>query len=183
MEKRKMETERSLIIVRSDRKTVGLEVLSDGSVKVRIPRRMTEREALGVVRAHREWIEKKQEEISRRQERESFLPWETLTTEERVRIREIIGERVQWYAGKMGVSPGRIAIRNQKTRWGSCSSKGNLNFNYRLAYLPQALLDYVVVHELSHLRHMNHSAAFWQEVERYCPDYRSRRAELRQYRI
>ena len=83
----------------------------------------------------------------------------------------------------MGVTYGRITIRAQRTRWGSCSSKGNLNFNYLLYYLPEELMDYVVIHELAHRKHMNHSSYFWREVERYCPDYRQRRARLRGVQI
>ncbi|MBP3204982.1 MAG: M48 family metallopeptidase, partial [Lachnospiraceae bacterium] len=70
-----------------------------------------------------------------------------------------------------------------KTRWGSCSSDGNLNFNCRLLFVPKELVDYVVVHELAHRRHMDHSPAFWQEVETYMPDYRERRKQLKQYSI
>jgi hypothetical protein len=72
----------------------------------------------------------------------------------------------------MGITYGRISVRDQKTRWGSCSSKGNLNFNYRLYYMPQHLMDYVIIHELSHRRQMNHSKLFWAEVQKYCPDYK-----------
>lgn len=81
------------------------------------------------------------------------------------------------------ITVGRITIRNQKTRWGSCSSAGNVNFNYQLYYLPDELLDYVVVHELAHRRHMNHSKEFWSEVARYCPDYRARRKQLKEYQL
>ena len=73
--------------------------------------------------------------------------------------------------------------KKMKTRWGSCSSKGNLNFNYQLYYMPEELMDYVVIHELAHRRYMNHSEQFWAEVEKYCPDYRSRRNSLRLYRL
>ena len=83
------------------------------------------------------------------------------------------------YAAQMNVTYGRITIRNQQTRWGSCSSKGNLNFNYRLFFLPEELRDYVIVHELAHRRQMNHSKLFWAEVEKILPDYKVRRQALK----
>ena len=83
----------------------------------------------------------------------------------------------------MGVIYGRISMRNQKTRWGSCSSNGNLNFNNRLLFVPEELVDYVVVHELAHRKEMNHSNAFWNVVEKYMPDYKERRKKLREYHI
>ncbi len=78
-------------------------------------------------------------------------------------------------------SHSRVAIRNQKTRWGSCSKKGNLNFNYKIIRLPENLLDYLVVHELCHLKELNHSKNFWSLVAIAVPDYKSRRSQLRQF--
>ena len=83
----------------------------------------------------------------------------------------------------MGITFGRITVRNQKTRWGSCSEKGNLNFNYLLYFLPEELLDYVVVHELAHRRHMNHSGEFWAEVGKYFPEYKECRKKLKKIGI
>ncbi len=80
----------------------------------------------------------------------------------------------------MGVSYGRITIRSQRTRWGSCSSKGNLNFNCLLLLCPEAVQDYVVVHELCHRKELNHSPKFWAEVERICPDYKTHRKWLKE---
>lgn len=80
----------------------------------------------------------------------------------------------------MGVSYGSITVREQKTRWGSCSAKGNLNFNWKLVLMPEEILDYVVVHELAHRLQMNHSTEFWDEVEKILPDYRKRRQWLKE---
>lgn len=85
-----------------------------------------------------------------------------------VRIRE----RLEVYAPRIGVSYGRVTVRNQRTRWGSCSAKGNLNFNWRLILAPEKCLEYVVIHELCHRREFNHSARFWDLVQRQMRDYR-----------
>ena len=90
-----------------------------------------------------------------------------------------IPERVKYFAPQVGVSYGRITIRNQKTRWGSCSGKGNLNFNCLLMLTPPEVIDYVVVHELCHRKEMNHSKAFWDQVERILPDYKKSVAYLK----
>ena len=92
-------------------------------------------------------------------------------------------ERLKHFAPLMGVNYEKVTIRNQKGRWGSCSSKGNLNFNYRLHYLPQELMDYVVVHELSHRVYMNHSPEFWALVQRYMPNYKECQRKLREIGI
>ncbi|NNJ31268.1 M48 family metallopeptidase [Bacteroides xylanolyticus] len=99
----------------------------------------------------------------------------------RQRARQYLEEKTAFWAQIMNTDYGRIAIRDQATRWGSCSGKGNLNFNWRLVLLPEDLADYVVVHELAHRTYMNHSKAFWSTVEKEIPDYRSRRKRLREY--
>ena len=88
-------------------------------------------------------------------------------------------ERVEHYRKKLGVSYNKISIRDQKTRWGSCSNKGNLNFNWRLIMAPPPILDYIVVHELAHFVHANHGDDFWKLVESVIPDYREKREWLR----
>lgn len=93
----------------------------------------------------------------------------------------VLPERAAYYAPKVGVSYGRITIRNQRTRWGSCSGKGNLNFNCLLMLAPEQVQDYVVVHELCHRLEMNHSARFWSEVERVFPDYRIAKQWLKEH--
>lgn len=93
--------------------------------------------------------------------------------------KQVIEGRALYFAEMMGVTFGRITLRDQKTRWGSCSKEGNLNFNWRLLLMPPEYLDYVVVHELAHRKHMDHSREFWSEVERIYPRYRKLRKWLK----
>jgi predicted metal-dependent hydrolase len=81
----------------------------------------------------------------------------------------------------MGFQPGEVKINSAKTRWGSCNRKGSVNFTYRLLFVPEELIDYVVVHELAHLKEMNHSDRFWSVVAQTMPDYKERRRQLREY--
>jgi predicted metal-dependent hydrolase len=92
--------------------------------------------------------------------------------------RVLVKARLEYFNTFYNFEYKRIAIKNHKSRWGSCSKKGNLNFNYRIALLPPHLADYIVVHELCHLGEFNHSKKFWALVERTIPDWRMRRAEL-----
>ena len=94
---------------------------------------------------------------------------------------KIFKEKLNNFAEQMNVHFNMVRIKNVKTIWGSCSSKKNLNFNFKLFFLPEALIDYVFVHELAHLKHMNHSKVFWSEVEKQIPDYKKRREELKRY--
>ena len=147
-----------LSVVRSARKTIGLQVCENGDAVLRIPNQLSADALQKFLDSEHAWIWKKVEQMQ-------------------------IESRVNAYKKAMGVTIGWITIRNQKTRWGSCSSKGNLNFNYQLYYLPDELLDYVVIHELAHRRYMDHSKEFWAEVEKYCPDYRERRQQLKKYKL
>lgn len=160
-------------IIRSNRKSLGLEIKPDGQVIVRAPVRISEREIQRFVKQHEDWLRKHLEIVKQKQENRPEI--EKLTMQE---IRElvdqalkVIPERVAYYAQKVGVSYGKITIRNQKSRWGSCSSKGNLNFNCLLMLTPPEVIDSVVVHELCHRKEMNHSDRFYAEVLRVFPDY------------
>ncbi|MAT33907.1 MAG: hypothetical protein CMK06_01990 [Ponticaulis sp.] len=98
----------------------------------------------------------------------------------KIRARQLITERADIHAQRLGVDPRRISIRDTRTRWGSCSAKGYLNFSWRLVLAPPEILDYVVAHEVAHLIEMNHSSAFWNLVEKSYGPHRSARAWLRQ---
>ena len=149
---------------------------------VRVPNRLPEREAERFVAKHTDWIIKKLSEDKQRQQQKTAyrIPAPQELTQSQIEQMKLEFEtKTKKYAAQMNVTYGRITIRNQQTRWGSCSSKGNLNFNYRLFFLPEELRDYVIVHELAHRRQMNHSKLFWAEVEKVLPDYKVRRQALK----
>ncbi|NLZ47495.1 MAG: M48 family metallopeptidase [Clostridiales bacterium] len=95
--------------------------------------------------------------------------------------KSLLKERTEFYSKLIGVTVNRVFIKGQKTLWGSCSSKNNINYNWKLIMAPLEVLDYVVVHELCHIIHRNHSNAYWQEVEKYMPDYKKRIKWLKEY--
>lgn len=97
--------------------------------------------------------------------------------------RMLVHQKLEHWNKFYNFSYQRVAIRNQRTRWGSCSSKGNLNFNYRIVFLPEPLQDYLIVHELCHLQEFNHSRAFWDLVEQTIPEYRKHRLLMKKYRV
>ena len=162
----------SVKVIRSNRRTMSIEVKAEG-VLVRAPRRMSDREIREVLLKKSAWIEKHQKKL---QERQNTSACQKPYTEEEIRALaeqalDVIPKKVKQYAPLVGVDYGRITIRNQRTRWGSCSEKGNLNFNCLLMLLPDDVIDSVIVHELCHRKHMNHSARFYEEVERVFPEY------------
>ena len=165
-------------VIRSDRRTAAIQITRDGEVLVRCPRRMPEAEIRRLVADKSAWIERHLNVLT-----EPDAP--VLTAGEldalKRRAREILPARAAHFAHLAGVTYGNITIRSQKSRWGSCSSRGNLSFNCLLMLAPPEVLDYVVVHELCHRLEMNHSPRFWAEVERVLPDYRTRRKWLKDH--
>jgi hypothetical protein len=93
--------------------------------------------------------------------------------------RDVIHERLEHWNSHFDFSYNRVSIKNQRRCWGSCSEKGNLNFNYRVIFLPQTLMDYVIVHELCHLAELNHSKKFWEHIARALPEYKEHRNHLK----
>ena len=151
-----------------------MEVRQDGSVLVRAPRNCPQSRIDTFLKEKQTWVLAKVEE-QKEKEADSMKIQPLSEAEQRLyrdKAREIFEQKVSYYAQMMGVSYGRIAIRDQKTRWGSCSGEGNLNFNWRLIFAPAGVLDYVVVHELAHRKEMNHSPRFWKVVEDTMPEYR-----------
>ena len=159
-------------IIRSGRKTLAAQITADGLL-IRAPLRCTDKEIAAFVEKNRDKIERYMNRAKAR--RESLPDAPKLTTEElRTLANEaltLIPQRVKYYAPLVGVTYGRVTIRSQKSRWGSCSAKGNLNFNCLLMLCPKEVIDSVVVHELCHRKEMNHSPAFYAEVRRVYPEY------------
>ncbi|MEE1312341.1 MAG: SprT family zinc-dependent metalloprotease [Lachnospiraceae bacterium] len=169
-------------VIKSKRKTLAIQITSDGSILVRAPKQMTKEEIKKFVWQQENWIQKHQKKVEVRKKEVGQLV--KLNEEEKQKLKEqakkVFKEKAAYYARIIGVNYGRITIREQKTRWGSCSQKGNLNFNFRLLLAPEKVLDYVVVHELCHRKQMNHSKIFWSEVARVFPEYETCREWLRE---
>lgn len=168
-------------VERSARKTVRLSVTRELTVRMQVPRSMSDERIASIYYEREGWVAEHYERM--RQRAESRLP---VLSEAQLRrcadqTRSALLPILAHYAARLGVHYGRISIRRQKSRYGSCSSRRNLNFNLLLCLMPRPVLEYVAVHELCHLKHMNHSSAFWAEVERVLPSYRDARAWLREH--
>ena len=161
-------------LIRSERKTVSLQIAQEGELVVRAPKRMAKAEIDRFVESKRGWIEKHAQNREQDVPKMTEAEFDTLVRH----ALEVIPEVVARFAPVVGVTYGRITIRNQRTRWGSCSAQGNLNFNCVLMRAPDDVLEYVVVHELCHRKEMNHGPKFWAEVERVLPNYRESRKWL-----
>ena len=206
----------SYTLIRSPRRTVALQVERDGSVVVRAPLRMAQRDIDAFLAAKSGWLSRTLARVQEQAVRTpaltvaegAFLPWldEVLTLRleprrgakregkflllpedapepaleawARREARTWLADRTALFAARMGVSPSGMKITGARTRWGSCSGRNSLNFTWRLMLCPSAEADYVVVHELAHIRQKNHSPAFWSLVEAVLPDWRERRRAL-----
>lgn len=163
-------------LIRSKRKSLCIEIKPQGRIIVRAPSRMSLTEIGRFVEAKEKWILSHQKKMIEKENTSNpDLPdsiSQEMLKELAEKAKDIIPSRVDFYAAKIGVTYGRITIRKQRTRWGSCSAKGNLNFNCLLMLAPPEVLDSVVVHELCHRKEMNHSKRFYDEVLRVFPEYR-----------
>ena len=164
-------------MLRSNRRTIAIQILPGGEVLVRCPRHMSAAAIHSFVESKSRWIEthlKKQKTVDT----------STVFTEEQLHdlvqlAKAELPVRVEQLARRIGVSYGRIAVKKQRTLWGSCSGKGNLNFNCLLMLVPEEVRDYIIVHELCHRKQMNHSPVFWREVARVIPEYERYRRWLK----
>ena len=163
---------------------IRITVSCDGAVMVTQPVGMPDQRILDFVSSKMSWIRQKLDFFSKidwsqrivlPNRRGEYLKYKT-------QVRALVKERLEYYNQSYNFSYNRIFIRNQKTRWGSCSGNRNLSFNYKLIFLSERQRDYVIVHELCHLKEFNHSKRFWDLVKQHFPDYPSLRAEIRKLR-
>lgn len=165
-------------VIYSERRTISLSFEKDGTLLVRAPKGTKKKRIEEIIKAHEAWIEKHRSRVIQKAEADANL------TEEKVKeLKKAAKDRLIpltiYYARILGVSYGRITITSAKTRFGSCSSQGNISYSYRLMRFPPAAQEYVVVHELCHRVHMNHSTSFYKLVESVLPDYKRRKALLK----
>ena len=164
------------------RRSIGIEVTPDGAVVVRAPRMTPLRQIETLLEEKSAWIARARRKASARSQAAAAAP---LTAQElsvlRAQAKAYLPGRAAYYAQCLGVDYGRITIRTQRTRWGSCSSRGDLSFNCLLMLTPPEVIDSVVVHELCHRRHMDHSPQFYAEVHRVYPDYDKWHGWLREH--
>jgi predicted metal-dependent hydrolase len=164
-------------IIRSKRRSLSLIVTEEAELIVRAPHRLPQFELERIINQKRDWIEQKLAEATRRPkpvlipvEAEQELQWQAF---------EVLKRRVAHYAALTGYQPTAVKISRARRRWGSCSPNGTVHFNWRLVRAPEAVLDYVIVHELAHLAERNHSSRFWRRVAAIIPDHRRHRKWLK----
>ena len=162
-------------IIRDTKHSLRLTVSQNGKLTVRAPIYVSDSEIEDFVLSKKSRIEsrlKKSEYLKGEAQRLGILSADDVN-ELKKKALEVIGERTRYFADMLGVTYGKVSVKCQKTRWGSCSSMGNLNFNYLLMLAPKEVLDSVIVHELCHRKYMNHSKIFYEEVLRICPNYKA----------
>lgn len=161
-------------LIRSNRKSVSIQVDVDCNIVVRAPLRLSQNEIDRILLEKKKWLEKTI--ILQREKKKSVKEY---TDDEikllRKKAKEIIPEKVEYYSGLMQLYPTSVKINSAKKRYGSCSGTNNLNFSLYLMDKDERFIDYVVVHELAHIKHHNHSKEFYSLIEKYMPDYKQRK--------
>lgn len=168
-------------IVRSDRKTVALEITKELTVRIRAPKCTSDAELYDLASRHAAWIDKHIAIQKRRNEaRTAYDLTESDVEQLKALAKRILPQKVEYYAKIMGVKPKSVKITSAHSRFGSCSGDNAICFSYILMRYPEEAIDYVVVHELAHIRHHNHSRSFYAFVGKFLPDYKKREAMLRE---
>ncbi len=171
-----------ITVIKSARKTVAIQIKPDGKIYVRAPFDMTDSEVRDFVSEKTDWIKKtlrKFEDLEKRGGNNIPLTQQQLN-ELKQKAFVYIEPKLKKYAALLGVEPAKLTVRNQKTCWGSCSKNGNISINCFVMLMPEEVIEYIIVHELCHLKEMNHSKKFWLEVEKIIPHYKNIRKWLKE---
>lgn len=161
-------------------KRINIRLYDHKNIRVTVPRLIPYRAGEKFLYTQKKWLERSLKQIEKRNNfAKPLTRKDYLANKEKA--RGILSKKLEQFNSYYGFSYNKIFVKDQRSRWGSCSSKGNLNFSYKIIFLPEHLADYIIVHELCHLGEMGHSVDFWKLVERTIPDHRERRKELRKY--
>jgi predicted metal-dependent hydrolase len=159
-----------------------IRVKDDGTVRVTVPRWGSRREAAAFAEQERHWIEKEQNRVAQEQARQRHAPIPPEAARAlRERATRELPARLLELARENNLTVARISVRNQRWRWGSCSPRGHICLNWRLVQMPDEVRDYVMIHELMHLKRLDHSPRFWKLVAEACPEYQAARRWLRSF--
>ena len=169
--------EYDLKIIKSRRKSVGIEIKPDLTVIVRAPLFLSDNAIKKLVLEKESWINRKLQQIKQKPSLPLFSQKKIESLREKTRV--IVTQKAEHFAKILNVNFNRISVKKQRSVWGSCSAKRNINFNLLLCLCPDNVIDYIVVHELCHLKELNHSKKFWNEVEKVLPDYEASRLWLK----
>ncbi len=162
-------------------KHLSITVRHDSSIRVTIPKGVTLRIARKFFESQIDWVNRHLKKIQR--QNQQVRPFPELTVGEKRKAKKYLTEKLDYLSNKYGFTYNRAFIRNQRTRWGSCNSKDNISLNMKIVRLPQELQDYVILHELMHIKHKNHSKKFWHAMDKLVGDSRQFRKQMREYRL
>ncbi len=171
--------------VRSSKaKRVNISIRPDRGIRVAVPRGISFQRAEQLIESKHDWIKSHQEKLKAAEKFHNTLQQQAPTSTMNVReAKLLISNRLNLLSERYGFSYNRLFIRNQKTRWGSCSSVNNINLNIKIAKLPPELMDYVILHELVHTRIKNHSKSFWNELDYYVGNAKAVDKELKKFKL
>lgn len=165
-------------LIRSDRKTLAVQVTESCEIIVRAPRRCSQKRIDKFLSEHTEWLRKAIEKQQKVKENKAELDENTIVKLKKL-AHEVLPRKTEYYSQIMGVDYGSVKITSAQKRFGSCSGKNNICYSYILMLYPESAIDYVVVHELAHTVHHNHSREFYRFIESVLPDYKQREKLLK----
>jgi predicted metal-dependent hydrolase len=164
------------------RRTLALMVTHEGRVLVKAPSRTPEKYVLDFVKLKSSWIQRKIDQANQSQLSVHGLELENLDIAKQKKIaKTIVLEKIEYWSEKMRISYKNVRLSSARTRWGSCTHQNTISINWRLSLLPMELLDYVIIHELAHVKEKNHSSKFWDIVHKDCPDFKTLRKKLKSF--